>query len=163
MKKLIQTFLVFSIVVLTTLHAPRMVACHGTAFKLLQEPTVSAVKFHYSDGEPMMYADVLVFSPEDSKVEHQNGRTDRHGKFAFCPDTPGTWRINANDGMGHLCEATVEIRQGAAIDQADTLSEEKDTASPFEGAKVLKIIAGLSLIGNLACIACLFRRRSNTN
>jgi nickel transport protein len=127
----------------------------------IEEKAVATVEFSYSDGEPMAYAEVMVFSPENSELEHQNGRTDRHGKFAFCPDMPGAWRISANDGMGHLCEATVETSLAALAEKADTTKGQADVGNLVHGSKTLKIIAGLSLIFNLAFAARFFRQRSN--
>jgi nickel transport protein len=136
---------------------------HGTDYSLVEETTLTAVAFHYSDGEPMAYAEVLVFSPQDPKVEHQNGRTDKHGKFAFCPDMPGTWRITANDGMGHLCQATVEVGQGDATGKADRPRQETAVAPAVEGTRTLKIIAGLSLIGNLGFASWFLNRKSRAS
>ena len=57
----------------------------------------------------MRYAEILVFSPQNKKVEYQNGRTDQNGRFAFLPETPGEWQIKVNDGMGHAVNATVSV------------------------------------------------------
>lgn len=160
MKRCMQFLLLLSVFGLSLFYGPPDARAHGTDYSLVEGATLTAVAFYYSDGEPMAYAEVLVFSPQDPKVEHQNGRTDKHGKFAFCPDTPGTWRINANDGMGHLCQATVEVGQGEAPGKADRPRQETAVASPVEGSRTLKIIAGLSLICNLAFVSYLFRRRS---
>ncbi len=161
-KRCTHSCLLASILVFSLFFGPWDADAHGTAFRLLQNSTLAAVQFHYSDGEPMAYAEVLVFSPQDLKVEHQNGRTDRHGTFAFCPDKPGAWRITASDGMGHLCEATVDVSQDSPTGKADRFRQETDNQLLVAGSRTLKIIAGLSLIGNLALAACFFRRRSNT-
>lgn len=161
MKRYVYSFLLFSILVLNPLHGLSDAHAHGTAYKLLQSPTLAAIQFQYSDGEPMAYAEVLVFSPQELKVEHQNGRTDRHGKFAFCPDMPGAWRISVNDGMGHLCKATVQVDQEAATGKAERPRQETDLKAPVAASRTIKIVAGLSLIANLAFAACFFRRRSN--
>jgi nickel transport protein len=104
MKRCMQFLLLLSVFGLSLFYGPPDARAHGTDYSLVEGEALTAVAFNYSDGEPMAYAEVLVFSPQDPKVEHQNGRTDKHGKFAFCPDMPGAWRISANDGMGHLCE-----------------------------------------------------------
>jgi len=133
-------------------------SAHGTAWKLLENPDLTAVAFHYSDGEPMAYAEVLVYSPQDSEVEHQNGRTDRSGRFAFCPDMPGTWRVIATDGMGHMCEAMVETGAQAASETTDELTGHTGGGSSIQGAKLLKMIAGFSIIFNLAFVVRFFHR-----
>lgn len=43
---------------------------------------------------------IRVFSP-DSDEPYQEGKTDVHGKFGFGPDRAGTWKVIADDGMGH--------------------------------------------------------------
>ena len=106
---------------------------HGTAYRVLQEATLAAVQFQYSDGEPMPYAAVQVFGPQDRKMEHQNGRTDGHGRFAFCPTMPGSWVITANDGMGHLCEATVKV------DPASAKGKEGDSKGERVPIPVIKV------------------------
>ena len=161
MNKPIHCFFVLSLFVFIVLAAPLDSGAHGTAYRIIKEANLAAVEFHYSDGEPMAYAEVLAFSPQDRQVEHQNGRTDKHGKFAFCPDMPGTWRITANDGMGHLCEATVEASQRASAEKPDTTKGQTDVGNLVQGSKTLKIIAGLSLIFNFAFAARFFRQRSN--
>jgi nickel transport protein len=160
MKRFVQSFLLLPLVVLILLRAPFDAWSHGTDYSLVKEANLAAIEFHYSDGEPMSYAEVLVFSPQDRQVEHQNARTDRHGKFAFCPDIPGAWLITANDGMGHLCEATVEVSPEASSEKDDTPQGQTGSGHPVQGSKILKIIAGLSLIFNLAFAAQSFHRRS---
>ena len=160
MKRCTHACLLASILALGLFGGPFGADAHGTAFKLLQDPTLAAVQFRYSDGEPMAYAEVMVFSPQDTKVEHQNGRTDKLGKFAFCPDMFGAWRITANDGMGHLCEATVKVAGREATGEVvDRPQQETAVTSPVEGTRTLKVIAGLSLIGNLGFASWFFSRK----
>ncbi|MCF8144099.1 MAG: DUF4198 domain-containing protein [Deltaproteobacteria bacterium] len=161
MKLCTQYFLSVFILGLSLFSGPPNADAHGTDYSIVEAATLMAVAFYYSDGEPMAYAQVLVFSPKDPKVEHQNGRTDRHGKFAFCPDTPGTWRIIANDGMGHLCQATVEVSPESLAGKSDTPHGETEIAHPVQGSKTLRIIAGLSLILNLAFAAYFLLQRSH--
>jgi nickel transport protein len=163
MKRCMQFLLLLSVFGLSLFYGPPDARAHGTDYSLVEGEALTAVAFNYSDGEPMAYAEVLVFSPQDPKVEHQNGRTDKHGKFAFCPDMSGTWRITANDGMGHLCQATVEVGQGDATGKADRPRHETAVASTVEGTKTLKIIAGLSLIGNLGFASWFFSRKSRAS
>jgi len=162
MKRCMQFLLLLSVFGLSLFYGPPDARAHGTDYSLVEGEALTAVAFNYSDGEPMAYAEVLVFSPQDPKVEHQNGRTDKHGKFAFCPDMPGAWRISANDGMGHLCEATVEIGGENSPQKADELQSEMHVAHRVDGSKSLKVIAGLSLIVNLAFAAHFFYRRLNS-
>lgn len=89
----------------------------------------------YDTGEPMQYAEVLIYSPKNDKIEFQNGRTDANGSFAFLPDTPGEWRIVVDDGDGHGMTASF---------LADKSMNIKITRSVFD--RVKKLLAGLVLI-----------------
>lgn len=126
---------------------------HGTGYQVLNDSNALTLEFRYSDGEPMSYAEVLVFSPEDEKSEYQSGRTDRKGRFAFYPDKKGKWIIEANDEMGH--KARAEIDRNPV--QSSPHQPEQSRASKKTG-----IIAGLSLILNLAFIFHLFKKRKNS-
>ncbi len=81
---------------------------HGVTHSFSTEKAL-LLQTAYSDGSPMSFAKVVVFSPSDSKVEHQNGRTDKNGRFAFLPDEQGEWRITVNDGMGHAFTRQIRI------------------------------------------------------
>lgn len=165
MKRFSRSHLWLSILGLSVVVAPSDIGAHGTAYTLVKEASLTAVEFRYSDGEPMAYAEVLIFSPQDPKAEHQNGRTDKHGKFAFCPDAAGAWRISADDGTGHLSEAVVEIgpRRAASAAEAHGPPGAADMGDAVQGSKTLKIIAGLSLIVNLAFGVQFFHQRSKTS
>ncbi|MFP4086511.1 MAG: hypothetical protein ACLFUL_06930 [Desulfobacteraceae bacterium] len=163
MKPWIRSLLLLSVFGLGPFYGPPDAGAHGTDWRLVEGASVTAVAFHYSDGEPMAYAEILVFSPQDPKVEHQNGRTDKYGKFAFCPDMAGTWRITANDGMGHLCEATVEVAREEASGKAGRPRQETAVAPAVEGTRTLKVIAGLSLIGNLGFVSWFLSRKSRAS
>ena len=135
---------------------------HGTGHRVLDAEHPVAVSFFYSDETPMSYAEVLVFSPSDQKVEHQNGRTDKNGRFAFCPDAAGKWLLKAEDGMGHAAEALVEVKaEGAAGDEKAT--DAAPSASSGSSSKALKIIAGLSLILNLSLVGYFMGRRKKAS
>ncbi len=158
MKKFLRSFLLLFLLVFILLRTSFDAWSHGTDYSLVKDANLAAIEFHYSDGEPMSYAEVLVFSPQNRQVEHQNARTDKHGKFAFCPDIQGAWLITANDGMGHLCEATVAIGPETSFEKAAKPQGYTDSGHPLQGSKILKIISGLSLILNLAFAAEFFHR-----
>ena len=138
--------------------------------------SVALVQFAYAGGEQPTYAKVEVYSPADSKVEFQNGRTDAQGRFAFMPDLPGQWRIIMADNMGHRVEHTVDVSadQTPASETAQAAGAAQNTGQDATRAKVappvatpgvgsfsmpLRIVLGLSLIANLALLAALLRRR----
>ncbi|MGM0453934.1 MAG: hypothetical protein ACQERN_12280 [Thermodesulfobacteriota bacterium] len=138
------------ILVMTGLLAvPATSLAHGTDYRVTEDSRVVAAEFFYSDQSPMRYAEVLIFSPENDEVEFQNGRTDRNGRFAFCPKKPGKWHVKVNDGMGHAVDAVIEVpASNAQKDAADNASENERTI--VGGAsKFMKIGLGLSLLINI--------------
>ena len=139
------TRLLFTVILIMAL--PAGAAAHGTDYRVLDPAPVIAAEFFYSDKEPMRYAEVLVFSPENRDVEYQNGRTDKNGRFAFCPETPGKWRIRVNDGMGHAVRAEIPVDPTeTGKKEINGLSDKKPLAA---ASKWLKIILGLSLVLNI--------------
>jgi nickel transport protein len=92
-------------------------------------------------------------------MEYQNGRTDRKGRFSFYPSVPGTWRVEANDGMGHK-EVGVIYTQQQTLDGAtsDNISAMNANQSAQQSA-FLKTITGLSLILNLFLLFYLWKSR----
>ncbi len=157
-------FIYVGLCVALHLHHPDQALAHGTGFRLIDDAKAIAVSFFYADGQPMRYAETLVFSPNDDDVEYQNGRTDQQGRFAFYPHQPGTWRLVVNDGMGHRAEGIVSVKNPLPKDaESDPDGGEEDpenradfrAEAPEHSHTGLKLIAGLSLIGNL-CFAGLY-------
>ncbi len=161
MKKIIVYSLLFGLFMFIRWFCPQPVAAHGTGCRILSDNKAMTAEFYYSDGEAMSYAGVLVFGPGDEKTEYQNGRTDRNGRFAFYPDKNGTWRIEANDGMGHKAQAAVEVREEKS---AETEAEKNISPSHAESGNkgtssmLLKSVLGLSLIFNIFFVIYLWKR-----
>jgi len=162
MKRSAILFLIWPLLAVVTIGLSADAYAHGTGHRLLKHEPVVAFEFHYSDDTPMRYAEVMVFSPQDMKVEHQNGRSDRNGKFVFCPDVPGKWLIKVNDGMGHEEKAVVEVGPGAISGEAAKSRTNPASSDSEPLSKVLNIIAGLSLILNVSFSGYFMRRRSNS-
>ena len=123
---------------------------------------VALVQFAYAGGEQPTYAKVEVYSPADSKVEFQNGRTDAQGRFAFMPDAPGQWRIIMADNMGHRVEHSVDVSADPTAQQAAGQNAgNAAAAAPGVGgfSMPLRVLLGLSIIANIALAAALLRRR----
>lgn len=149
-------------------HHPNPAVAHGTGYRLIEDANAVAVSFFYADGQPMSYAETLVFAPDNDDIEYQNGRTDQKGRFAFYPEMPGTWRLVVNDGMGHRAEGIITVK-APAEDAAESGTDGSDEI-PVKRADVraeshehahtgIKLIAGLSLIGNLCFAGLYFRNR----
>ncbi|MEF2145570.1 MAG: hypothetical protein V3573_09010 [Desulfovibrionaceae bacterium] len=90
---------------------PVRAEAHGVR-RVHYESTAFVVEVSFSDGTAASYAEVLVFAPENSDVEFQNGRTDAKGRFAFLPDRPGNWLVRVNAGMGHGFDMEIEVLPG---------------------------------------------------
>ncbi len=139
---------------------PLSAAAHGTGYRQLPGDQAVSVEFYYSTGEPMAFAEVMVFSPADSQVEHQNGRADRRGRFSFYPDCPGQWQIRVKDGMGHsvIADFAVAAPQKAA---AGPVVLQESGRMPLPQAVVTGIGVILGVFGAMALF--LGRgRKSNT-
>ena len=141
---------------------------HGLAWQADPGPA-TVVLFTYAGGEPMAYASIKVFAPNEAAVEYQNAHTDQTGRFAFVPRAAGQWRIVADDGMGHRQEAVLGVAApqpapsetanvtSSAPQSAATPQQASSTDSPF----VLRLALGLSVLGNMFC-GLFFLRKRNT-
>jgi nickel transport protein len=68
------------------------------------------VSFFFTGGEPMDYAEIEVYAPEE-KIPFQKARTDRNGIFCFMPDKKGVWKVIAKGETEHgLHGAEVEVK-----------------------------------------------------
>lgn len=125
---------------------------HGVGYRIVDNGYAVVLEFFYSGGEAMAYADVLIWSPDDDEVEHQNGRTDRNGRFAFAPTRHGVWRVEAKDGRGHKAAALCRVdplQRGISTPPA-----EKENAFPG----TLEVLLGISMIVNTTLGIILLRR-----
>ena len=135
---------------------------HGVGYTIEAGRKTMVLNFQYSTGEPMAYAETLVFSPENSVVEYQNGRTDQSGNFAFAPNTGGKWRVSVSDGRGHKVTAELEV---AGQDKPATASEpvaDQSSQGPTAGPLWFRAAFGVSLIFNLAFILLFIKRKKDT-
>lgn len=153
----------WALVIISIVAMPCAVWAHGTGYRVIDDARVIAAEFFYSDHSPMRYAEVLVFSPENDEVEFQNGRTDRNGRFAFCPQKPGKWHVKVNDGMGHAVDAAIEVPAANAQKDAADNAPENERAMVAGASKLMKIGLGLSLLINifLGMYVWQYRRRQN--
>jgi nickel transport protein len=84
-------------------------SAHDLQVSFDRQNTIVIARAAYAGTEPCPYASVLVYAPGETKTEHQNGRTDAQGLFAFVPDRPGIWRFVIDDEMGHRKDMTVDV------------------------------------------------------
>ncbi|MBE9069227.1 carboxypeptidase regulatory-like domain-containing protein [Leptolyngbya cf. ectocarpi LEGE 11479] len=81
-----------------------------------------AVEAHYSSGQPMASAQVVVYSPQNPNEPWTTGQTNEQGEFEFSPDTNGNWEVVVRQA-GHgttVSVPVVPLTQAAQIASADT-------------------------------------------
>jgi nickel transport protein len=125
---------------------PEFLFAHGVEVSEV-EKSAKVVRFSYSDGEPMMYAKVMLYSPSSAKVETLKSLTDKNGVFAFVADEKGEWRVAAQDGLGHKGEIVVNALEISA--NAEVKQSAKNTQN---ASKLFRVILGLSLLINIFVI-----------
>lgn len=149
---------------------PSLANAHGLEGKVRENSTVVVIVFNYSTGDPAKYVEASVFSPQNSDIEFQTGRTDMLGQVVFAPNAPGQWKIVVEDTQGHKTEQLVQVDeqvpgqvttgqvtgqvagqvagQGQGFLVTKSLHEQKNGASTK-----FKIVLGLSLILNISLLA----------
>ncbi|MFO7750306.1 MAG: hypothetical protein R6V54_09475 [Desulfobacteraceae bacterium] len=140
---------------------------HGTDYRLIGKDAVVAAEFFYSDKTPMEYAEILIFSPENEKVEFQNGRTDQNGRFAFLAETPGKWQMKVNDGMGHAVHAAVTVKpvnseskkNDEIADKQQNRATKKNNPLLGDSPMGVRLVLGLSILLNLFLGVYVWKRK----
>lgn len=127
---------------------------HETLHEVVQGKAV-AVKAYFVDGEALAYTPCEVFSPTDSKIPWQKGRTDRDGYVTFLPSVPGAWRVRVTDDTGHGLDVTVDVPAEGRAAPAANGGEAVGTL-----AFVLRPLVGLALVALVfAGLTRAYRRR----
>jgi len=117
---------------------------HGTRIE-----GAAGIEASYHGGGPMAFCDVRVYRPGDAEGAFHTGTTGPLGRFAFVPDTSGTWRVVVDDGMGHVAE--IEVAVDAAMTETTLRG---DPSNRMDG-----VIVGVSVIFGLFGLTALVRRR----
>lgn len=123
---------------------------HGIFHETSKKEAV-VIAARYDDGEPASYVQVRVTPPQGGKIEHQNGRTDKNGCFAFLPDLPGQWKITIDDGLGHKIDTEL------LVDEASGIQNKHDPLRVFPLWQA--VVTGLSLIFGFFGVVMCFRVR----
>jgi nickel transport protein len=112
---------------------------------------VRSLRFVYSTGEPMLFAQVKVYSPSAPEATVQETMSDREGYFSFVPFEDGPWRISVEDGMGHRGEITVAVAGGGGAEAAPLAAPVAAPLAAPDGAgrAGLPALLGISLIFNV--------------
>lgn len=69
-------------------------------------------------GDPIPFADVQIFAPDNDSVEFANGRTDRAGRFAFVPNRSGSWKVRLemeSDHGPHVFTSHFEVDEALEV------------------------------------------------
>ena len=138
-------YLLFSTVLALIL--PAVAAGHGVEVSdITGQRSVRTVRFGYTDGSPMLFAKVKVYSPSRPDVTVQESIADLNGYFSLIPFENGDWRLTAEDGMGHKGEIFITVAEDTAPGTAETA---RASASAGTLPMYIAIVLGLSLICNV--------------
>lgn len=99
-----------------------------------QSKSVIEVQARYSSGNPMVNAQVSVYSPTDPTTAWQTGITDAQGLFSFTPgpDQPGLWEVTIRQA-GHGSVMSIPIQNLIpAEDPSDPVQHSTSWKAPLE-------------------------------
>lgn len=126
------------------------VAAHGLETRPLYEGGIG-LEVTYETGEPLADAAVTVYSPDDPGTPFLELRADRHGRFMFLPDRPGTWAAVVRDGSGHGVRYDFEVNEALRAAATDPEGSLSTTA---------KLVAAACVVWGLIGTALYFRRKA---
>ncbi len=86
---------------------------HGGVIQA-QSQTGILVTATYETGEPMVNAQVQVYSPDDPRTPHWLGTTDGEGRYFLLPDRAGEWEVAVRQG-GHGAITQISVGEGAVV------------------------------------------------
>jgi nickel transport protein len=92
---------------------PSLGQSHGVMGSTESDSASMCASFSYDNGQAMSYSAVEIFAPGERKIPFQTGRADRNGYFCFRPDTPGRWRVVAQDEEGHILRLNAAVSEVA--------------------------------------------------
>lgn len=125
---------------------------HGHGIELELITGGHGIRAYFYKGDPIASAGVRVWAPGNDSEPFQEGWTDANGCFMFYPHTGGTWRIDIDDGMGHVARKVIEVSPDGVV----------SSRAPYRGSRVQGVITGLSVIFGLFGIYALRRRRGES-
>ncbi len=118
---------------------PALVLAHAMEGVVSYQNGVGIISVAYDDGEPASYVKVVIRAP-GSKFSFQRGRTDRNGRFAFLPNTPGLWQIVVSDNMGHRAKLILKVK-GKPKKPKDNKQVSSSVIIPRKVAALLGVLA----------------------
>lgn len=126
---------------------------HGAVLEVSEVPAVQ-VEARYDSGEPMVEAQVSIFSPADPQTPWLRGLTDEQGQFVFVPEADdGRWTVQTRQA-GHGAMAYLETSESDVPAALSTGSQ------PQAGVTLLqRTLMVASVVWGLVGTALFFRRR----
>lgn len=105
----------------------------------------------FDTGEPMVGAQVAVFTPEDPADPWLTGITDENGRFFFVPDAnlPGTWEVRVRQA-GHGDFVRIEVEPDGVVEA---------TESSLSGLQKALMVLSVAW-GSVGTALYFFRRRA---
>jgi nickel transport protein len=134
-----------TIAALALILAPASSRAHDLETLVNQAPPAVIVRCAYAATDPAAYAAVLVYRPNETETEYQNGRTDANGVFSFVPDRAGEWLFVVDDELGHRVEVRIPVEKTAAGMTA--------SSSPAPLTTSQKLFLGLAAVLGLTGLA----------
>lgn len=126
---------------------------HGAVLEARTAQAI-AVEAYYDSGEPMIEAQVSVFSPDNPQQPWLRGVTDDQGRFVFVPgDATGRWTVQTRQA-GHGSMAYVDVSASTTAASALAVAQPQQGISPMQRA-----IMAISITWGLIGTALYFRRR----
>jgi nickel transport protein len=120
---------------------------HGVSFEIIKSYPAITVRATYEKAEPLSYASIKVYSPQEPDQEYQNARTDKLGYFAFVPKSAGDWKIAVDDELGHAEQAVIKVSEAFLANKSQQTQTYLQHQSAFSQIPIIyRIILGLSLI-----------------
>lgn len=113
--------------------------------------SATVLTINYVDGSPVAFESYEIRSPGNDKP-FQVGRTDRLGRVALLPDSPGEWSVKVFTDDGHGLTTTMNITEG--------LSAAVENGNGFN--RLTGLLGGLLLIAVLYMTLQTINRRKST-
>ncbi|MBN2135558.1 MAG: hypothetical protein JW737_07505 [Acidobacteria bacterium] len=144
---------------------------HGVKINTTMKSPTVILRCDYDGADLMSYAAVQVFSPINTEIEYQSGRTDAEGKFAFIPNTVGTWKFVVDDEIGHMEEIQIQIDDSFLHPVSvstkpvsdEGITDEKPISTVKDIPILYKLIFGLGIIFGITGLAYWAKAKKTLN
>ena len=135
---------------LLCLGLPARVVAHDLQHRIREGAAVT-VELFFADGNEFSFEGYEVYRAGE-EIPFQVGRTDAHGRLAFLPDTPGTWRVKIFSEDGHGADISLTTGARGGIEGADRPLFERH----------LRLVVGVSILFGIFGLLNLFARKRKT-